>query len=199
MYTYQNHFMKKPTEQQFSEWAERIGRSDRRAFDDLFRSFYPALIRFAMRYLKDKTVSKDIVQEVFVSLWQTRKRIDPARSLKSYLYMMVRNRALNAIRDSSDVYVDHDLASNEQSDQIDDQQMETDSDESELGQMMKKWIDQLPGRQKEALKLSRFEGLDHDEIAYVMDVSPKTVNNHIVAALRSLRDEYEQYENHSNS
>ena len=191
--------MKKPTEQQFSEWAERIGRSDRRAFDDLFRSFYPVLIRFAMRYLKDKTVSKDIVQEVFVSLWQTRKRIDPARSLKSYLYMMVRNRALNAIRDRSDVYVDHDLASNEQSDQIDDQQMETDSDESELGQMMKKWIDQLPGRQKEALKLSRFEGLDHDEIAYVMDVSPKTVNNHIVAALKSLRELYQQYENHSKS
>jgi RNA polymerase sigma-70 factor (ECF subfamily) len=191
--------MKKPTEQKFSEWAEKIGRSDKRAFDDLFRSFYPVLIRFAMRYLKDKTVSKDIVQEVFISLWQTRKRIDPARSLKSYLYMMVRNRALNAIRDRSDVYIDHDLASNEQSDQIDDQQMETDSDESELGYMMKKWIDQLPGRQKEALKLSRFEGLDHDEIAYVMDVSPKTVNNHIVAALRSLRDEYEQYENHSNS
>ena len=190
--------MKKQTEQQFSEWAEKISRSDRRAFDDMFRSFYPVLVRFAMLYVSDKTASKDIVQDCFVSLWQTRHRIDAARSLKSYMYMIVRNRALNVIRDRSGIDVDHELATNYGAGQSADQELKADEDDdSTLEQLMNIWIDQLPGRQKEAFNLSRFEGLDHDEIAEVMNVSPKTVNNHIVAALRSLREKYEQYENHS--
>lgn len=189
--------MKKPTEQQFRKWAQKIRRSDRKAFDDLFRVVYPVLVRFAMRYISDKTASKDVVQECFVSLWQTRHRIDADRSLKSYLYMMVRNRALNVLRDSSGVQVDHELASSQQSDQPAGNSInEDEGDDSTLKRLMRCWIDQLPDRQKEAFSLSRFEGLDHDEIADVMDVSPKTVNNHIVAALRSLRDQYEKYEYH---
>lgn len=89
--------MKKQTEQQFSTWAEKINKSDQRAFDELFRSFYPILVRFVMRYVTNTTTSKDIVQGCFVTLWQTRQRLDASRSLKSYLYMMVRNRALNEI------------------------------------------------------------------------------------------------------
>jgi len=190
--------MKNQTEQQFSEWAEKISRSDRQAFDQVFRSFYPALVRFAMRYVTDKTASKDIVQDCFVSLWQTRHRIDASRSLKSYMYMSIRNRALNAIRDRSGVDVDHELASIHSKGQPADHDLnDNENDEPTLEQLMNTWIDQLPDRQKEAFNLSRFEGLDHDEIAGVMGVSPKTVNNHIVAALRSLRDKYEQYENHS--
>lgn len=189
--------MKKPTEQQFSKWAEKIRRSDRTSFDELFRAFYPLLVRFAMRYVADRTTSKDIVQECFVSLWQTRYRIDVDRSLKSYLYIMVRNRALNVLRDGSGVQVDHELASSQQSDQSSGNNTDEDEDDSPLKCLMSSWIDQLPDRQKEAFSLSRFEGLDHDEIADVMNVSPKTVNNHIVAALRSLRDQYEKYKNHS--
>jgi len=190
--------MKKYTEYQFSEWVEKISRSDRRAFDDMFRSFYPVLVRFAMRYVSDKTASKDIVQDCFVSLWQTRHRIDAARSLKNYMYMIVRNRALNVIRDRSGIDVDHELATNHGAELSADQDLKADDDDdSTLEMLMNTWIDQLPDRQKEAFNLSRFEGLDHDEIAEVMNVSPKTVNNHIVTALRSLRDKYEQYDNHS--
>ena len=112
--------------------------------------------------------------------------------------MMVRNRALNAVRDSSGVQVDHELASSQQSDQpVVNNVDEDEDDDSTLKRLMRSWIDQLPDRQKEAFMLSRFEGLDHDEIANVMDVSPKTVNNHIVAALRSLRERFGQYKNHS--
>lgn len=192
--------MKKLTEQQFNEWAKRVSRSDRQAFDELFRSFYPGMVHFAMRYLKDKTVSKDIVQDCFISLWQTRSWIDPSRSLKNYLLTMVRNKALNAIRDRSLLDVDHDLASDGSAGSVvmamDD---EDDNAGSSLEELLKSWINELPDRQKEALSLSRFKGFDHEEIAVVMNVSPKTVNNHIVAALRTLRDRYEQYENHSNN
>lgn len=190
--------MKKLTEEQFNEWAKRVSRSDRQAFDELFRSFYPALVHFAMRYLKDKTASKDIVQDCFISLWQTRSQIDPSRSLKNYLFTMVRNKALNAIRDRSSLDVDHDLATDGNAGSV-VIAMDGEDDGLSLEEIMKSWINELPNRQKEALSLSRFEGFDHEEIAAVMNVSPKTVNNHIVAALRSLRDRYDQYENHSNN
>lgn len=191
--------MKMPTQKQFTDWAQRISRSDQRAFDELFRAFYPFLVRFGVRYVHDVTASKDIVQECFVKLWQKRERIDASQSLKSYLYTMVRNRALNFLRDGSDVYVDHETAVfRQQNEESIDAVPDSEDEMKPLSEKFESWIDELPDRQKEAFKLSRFEGLDHDEISHVMEVSPKTVNNHIVAALRYLKDRYEAYQYEEN-
>ncbi|MFU8813547.1 MAG: sigma factor-like helix-turn-helix DNA-binding protein, partial [Balneolaceae bacterium] len=65
---------------------------------------------------------------------------------------------------------------------------DADTGEGLLNRKIDRCIQKLPERQRQAFELSRFDGLDHDEIAYVMDVSVKTVNNHIVLALRFLRD-----------
>ena len=153
-----------------------------------------------MRYLRDKTAAKDVVQECFISLWQTRARIDESRSLKSYLYKMVRNRSLNSLRDRASVEVNHDLVKISQQETADNSAeinpaSRAAEKESDLESIMSHWISNLPERQQEAFQLSRFEGLDHDEIAIVMNVSPKTVNNHIVAALSTLREKYEEYTN----
>jgi len=63
-----------------------------------------------------------------------------------------------------------------------------------LEERLRTWIADLPTRQREALVLSRFEGLSHDQIAEVMDISPRTVNNHIVRALKRLRDHVDDYD-----
>lgn len=185
--------MNNPSDQQFTLWAKQISRSNRKAFDELFRSSYPVLVRFAVRYTRDRTAACDVVQECFFTLWKRRERVDPEKSLKSFLYTMVRNRALNLIRDRSGVYVDHDVASGQSVEDSEHPEMAP-GDEDSLQQKFTNWIGDLPERQKEAFQLSRFEGLDHEEIAGVMDVSPKTVNNHIVAALRTLRECYDEYQ-----
>lgn len=182
--------MNLPSDGQFTLWGEKIRQSDQHAFDQLFRSFYPFLMRFAMRYTHDEAAAKDVVQDCFVKLWNTRRRINPERSLKSYLYTMVRNRALNVIRGQAGLEVSHQLASeNSVYEELEIQ----DNTQPGLHDFFKQWIGQLPDRQKEAFELSRFEGLDHEEISEVMDISPKTVNNHIVAALSFLK---ERYSNH---
>lgn len=182
--------MKLPSDQQFTLWAKKIRRSNRKAFDQLFRSFYPILVRFAMRYTRDSAAAKDVVQDSFIKLWQKRTLINPEQSLKNYLYTMVRNNALNLIRELSDVEVDHEMA-NSKSEAV---ELKTaDKPENRIDDFFSTWIDQLPKRQKEAFELSRFEGLDHEEIAEVMNLSTKTVNNHIVTALRFLRDRYLQH------
>lgn len=76
---------------------------------------------------------------------------------------------------------------------VDPEVYETDVQDDRLGPLIK-WIDNLPERQQEAFKLSRFEGLSHDEIADIMDVSPRTVNNHIVAALKSLQEKSSEFQ-----
>lgn len=143
-----------------------------------------------MRYTHDNAAAKDVVQDCFVKLWQRRDKINPQKSLKSFLYTMVRNRALNLVRDQSGTEVNHELASEGS---VAVPSAEVNNDDRNLERNMKQWISQLPERQKEAFELSRFEGLEHDEIAEVMNISPKTVNNHIVAALNTLREVYEQH------
>ncbi|MCC5941477.1 MAG: RNA polymerase sigma-70 factor [Balneolaceae bacterium] len=175
--------------------AKKILHSDLDAFDQLFRLMYPRLVRYAVRYLKDKQLACDVVQETFITLWKQRKQIDLKKSLKSFLYHMVKNRCLNFIRDHEKLIVNSDLMNNELTYTQPIQFSESHSDDNELGKKFRAWIDTLPERQKETFELSRFEGLDHREIADVLNISAKTVNNHIVAALQYLRNCYETHQN----
>ena len=176
---------------QIQQWAERIAASDNEAFDALFRATYKDYVLYAMRYTKQQSSANDIVQDVFVKLWQKRTSIDPEKSLLSYLYQMVRNRALNDIRDNARVDTGLELHTLTTDPQQDDSEADGEFD---LGNKMKKWIKLLPQRQQEAFELSRTEGLDHEEIANIMGVAVRTVNNHIMGALKQLRKHYEAYQ-----
>ncbi len=189
--------MNQPNDQQIETWAREIRKSDRKAFDSLFRAMYPGLVRFAASYTREKSSAADIVQDTFVILWQKREQIDSNRSLRAFLYQIVRNRSLNYLRDHANETLSSDW------DDLGRQPSHNPSENPEdsstvLSARFREWISNLPERQQEAFKLSRFEGLDHHEIADVMNISAKTVNNHIVAALSKLKDEYNQYQNQSN-
>lgn len=177
--------------EQMRIWSEEIRQSSREAFDGLFRHLYPRLVYFAMRFTKKKAEACDIVQDAFVILWQKKDRIDPNQSLKAYLFKIVRNRSINWLNEQYNQM-------ESLNDTIVDTLSEPEENENEhsfenLQSYFTKWINDLPERQKEAFELSRFEGLNHDEIADVMNLSPKTVNNHIVAALQSIRKQYDDY------
>ncbi len=176
-------------EQQFSEWARRMRNSDESAFKELFDATFENYVRYAWRFTRNKESAMDIVQEGFIKLWNYRDKLDPSQSLKTYIYRMIKHKALNHLRDrrQDDVpLADLELVA-DSGPEFEEQT------ESALGSSMKKWIKGLPERQREAFKLSRFEGLTHEEIAEVMEVSPRTVNNHIVAALNTLQEQYQRY------
>ena len=185
-------------QKKIAQWAQRIKASDEAAFSRLFHLLHPRLVKFSWRYTQNKTSAKDIVQESFVKLWKKRSAIDPKQSLQSYLYQIVRNRSLNYLRDNNtdDVAI-NDLPDNAL--QSTDYVPSMVSTDNKLGATMLRLIDELPGRQREAIRLSRFEGLDHDEIAYVMDISPRTVNNHIVQALKTLKKQWSEYQKNNNT
>ncbi len=187
---------KKPNpadETRMSDWTIRLRASDHRAFEEVFQTFYDPLLGYALYLLKDRSIALDVVQEAFMKLWERRDTLNPNKSMKSLLYMIVRNLSLNHHRDTTSREA-------KLKDAGDDIAMHKPSapDDAFAGSALKdqldKWIESLPERQREALVLSRFQGLNHQEVAAVMDVSPRTVNNHLVRALKFIHGKIKGYE-----
>ncbi len=182
--------MEQQSSEYFSDLLHRISRSDKRAFDELFRSLYPTMVLFACRYVHDKSTASDVVQDSFIKIWQKRNSLKDINYVKSYIYRTVRNLSLNYLRDTANTETGLETETLNVH-YLKNQQHATESpDESDHDQKMQNllsWIQKLPDRQREAFELSRFEGLDHQEIAEVMQVSARTVNNHIVDALKNLQ------------
>ncbi len=76
-----------------------VQKGDRKAFKDLFESFYPSLCLFANKYLNDQEASQDIAQDAFLYLWNKNADFDSKNSAQSYLYRYVRDKSLNYLRD----------------------------------------------------------------------------------------------------
>lgn len=124
-----------------------------------------------------------------MKVWQNRKDLSRNQSIKTYLFRTVRNVSLNYIRDTSRVA--YGLETNTLVDEENLSHAESGQQEQMI--LVKQWIDTLPDRQKEILKLSRFEELSHEEIATVLEISKRTVNNHIVSAMKKLKKYHDEY------
>lgn len=185
--------MESATEQKLKQWARGISVSNQEAFGEFFHSLYPQMVKFAWRYTGAKSTAHDVAQESFIKLWEVRERVDPNRSLRAYLYQIVRNRALNHIRDKKEHTPIEDTDADKM--KVESRALSNITEDKNYDEKMAKLIANLPQRQREAMELSRFEGLEHDEVAEVMQISPRTVNNHIVAALKTLRKEWNHFKN----
>ena len=177
------------------ELCRRLKASDAKAFEQLFRLMREGLVRYVRSIIANDTIAHDLVQDVFVYLWGLREGLDPSRSLKAYLYSMARNRAFRFMRDERTHAEKHAILKQ----QMAAQTLEADTPDAGfeadvLTQRLHVWIGELPGRQREALLLSRFHALSHREVAAVMDVSPRTVNNHIMRALEQLQERIQAFE-----
>ena len=174
----------RPAEDAFATWARRLAGGDRAALGEVFDATYPALVATARRYTDDAAVAEDAVQDAFVTLWERRSALDPDRSLRALLTVSVRNRLFNHARDDGRRREIHaglpDAAAPETPDAL--------AEAALLGERVRAWIGELPPRRREAFWLSRADGLSYAEIADVTGTSVRTVENHVGAALRYLRD-----------
>jgi RNA polymerase sigma-70 factor (ECF subfamily) len=183
--------MRSISEDQFRSWSHGLQNSDDKLFAELFDAAYDALFRYTMYIVHDRSAAADIIQDLFLKLWQIRTDIDPERSLRALMYQMARNFALNHERQkkrhaSEEVDADHPSV---RFDILADEKLDADV----LQVKIRGWIDMMPTRRREAFILSRYTGLSHDEIATLMNLAPKTVNNHIVLALQHLRAQLQDF------
>lgn len=177
------------------ELCRRLKASDREAFEKLFRQLREGLVRYVQSIVGHDMVAHDLVQDVFVYLWGLRETLDPSQPIKAYLYRMARNRTYRFLRDERAHAEKHAWMKQQASDSAPHAEDLADQyDADVLAQRLRAWIGELPERQREALLLSRFHALSHREIADVMDVSPRTVNNHIMRALEYLQARIQTFE-----
>ena len=181
---------KTTTEDPYDAWCRGLRASDRAAFEALFRAVYADLFRYAQSLTADAAVAEDVVQEALLRLWIRRAALDPARSLRALLYVTVRNLALDQQRNSAKRQT---LLKT-----MDNRQRPPTPGETTGARILEarilSWIEELPARRREAFRLSRFDGLSYAEIADVMGLSIKTVDNHIWLALQHLRERLGQFE-----
>lgn len=172
--------------------AASIQALDEEGFVALYTAHYPELLRYAQSLLGDDTRAQDAVQEAFLRLWRRKHAVDPARSVRALLYAAVRNLVFNQQRDAR--LHERLLRTMKQPSRLPDPADLTGT--LLVGEKIAAWVGELPDRRREAFELSRYHGLRHEEIAAIMGVAPKTVENHIVLALKYLRDKLNTFDPH---
>lgn len=166
-------------------FKEKLNDSDKKSFALLVDKYHHQLCLYALHLTNDRDESKDIVQNVFLRLWQQRHRLENVTNIKSFLYSAVYNGFLNYLRDRKNL-LDIEKVQISEIDSI----AHSDSEDLINRQLkvVKKQIEKLPPKCKRVFLLSKQEGLTNIEIADFMGISEKTVENHISKAFRRLRD-----------
>jgi RNA polymerase sigma-70 factor (ECF subfamily) len=167
--------------------VNRLRNKDKRAFELVYREYYPALVSYAFRFLDSRENAEEIVQDTFIKFWEKCAQLSANSSVKSYLYRAVHNSCLNHLKHEKvkDAYRQYVIQ------YLEDRQDATSIENADSNQLevILKAIDNLPPRCSEIFKLSRLEGLKYQEIADHLSISVKTVEVQMSKALKILRAE----------
>ncbi|MEX0983369.1 MAG: RNA polymerase sigma-70 factor [Bacteroidales bacterium] len=178
-------------EQEFDDKTllKRIQSGDEVAFEMLFNRYWESLFAAAMHRLQSKDLSEDVLQELFVDLWEKRDDLKIRTNIQGYLFTALKNRVLNKIKTESvrekyeqmviEFYELNELAT------------EHTFTLKILREELEKETEKLPDRCREVFELSRTHQLSHKEIGKKLNISTKTVENHIRLALKKLRPKLE--------
>lgn len=168
-----------------------IREGNERIFEETFRKYYQSLCNYANSILKEMDEAEEVVQNLFMSIWEKRNDLEINISLKSYLYRAVHNHCLNRIkhlkvREEYQQYAVnfYDASYESVSQTVMKNELETKIEEA---------IRKLPEQCRLIFRMSRFEELKYHEIAEQLELSPKTVENQIGKALKILRVELAEY------
>lgn len=166
---------------------------DEQAFQALFRKYYSAMCHFANQFLNDSEMAEEIVQDMFVKIWEKRAVLNIETSVKHYFFRSVRNHCLNQIQHEKikKQYASKVLEAASQEISADEYFLEVD-----LIKRIEQSIESLPPKRREIFRLSREQGMKYKEIAEKLDISVKTVEAQMGLALKYLREELKDFSNH---
>ncbi|HHU97101.1 MAG: RNA polymerase sigma-70 factor [Bacteroidota bacterium] len=163
----------------------KVKQSDKEAFVAVYERYHKVLYVVSYRYLKEEGRAKDVVQDVFTTLWEKRESIQVNTRLKSYLYTMVRNRILNLIKREKRMVL---------SDWEDERETLADMDNLQPAIEDNHWqkslyeaIDKLPKQKRLVCLLKVKEGLSNKEVAKKLNITEHTVKKHYTQSLARLR------------
>lgn len=168
----------------------KMKKGDRESFNQIFRHYYKPLLQFCVRFVADTDQSAEIVQDLFVKLWTNREKLTFNSSFESYMLRSVRNSAITFINKerahaetNERIYSDESYA-NDPSETLHSNNLEA---------SYQKVLATMPEKRREVFLASRFDGLKYAEIAEKFGLSQKTVEAHMSAAIKQLREGLKDY------
>lgn len=167
-----------------NEWVRRINLGDPKAFEEMYKCYYPQLFHFLKRYLNEDELIEDTIQQVFFRVWKKRDKVEARGTLKSYLYTAVRNQALKQIqKDRKTNYNNEQLHENSVANV---KNPENTIELKELNEAYMEAVEKLPEKRRHIFLMHRQDQLTYKEIAAILNVSVKTVETQISRSLKYL-------------
>jgi len=160
------------------------------AFKTLFDTYYSSLCNYALQFLNDREHAEEVVQDLFVKIWEKRKVLTIETSLKNYLFRSVRNQCLNLLQ--------HEKIKKLHAEKLKDALLSEDAPgdyfiSQEMILKIEEGVSSLPEKRREIFRLSREEGMKYREIAEKLGISIKTVEIQMGLALKSLREKFKSF------
>ena len=155
------------------------------AFEKIYYVYSPRLFSSLLRLVKSDAAAQEIIQDVFLKVWENRKNIDPDKSFRSYLYTIAENKAYDFFRKvarDKKLYETLIVVATEQYEHI-----ETEYFHKEDSRILEMAIRTLPTQRQLVFRLSKLEDMSYDEISNRLGISVSTISDHIVKANKSIR------------
>lgn len=169
---------------------KRLKSDQEEALQLLFDLYADDIYSIAYSVLKDTLESEDIVQDVFIRLWNVRLQLDENGNIWSFMYVVAKRLSLNKLRDlqakvrDCAVLIETDLVQ---------ESCDIHTHLQEILDLEYEVLEKLPDQQKKVYILSRMEGLTHKEIARRLNIAPNTVKNHIIQALKTFKKQFHKF------
>ena len=173
---------------------QQIRNGQYEAMELFFKRYYQPLCRFGMSYETNSCLVEEKVADIFIQLWTNRNILDKIKNPKSYIYVIVKNN-LKTARKSEPFYqqIDENNAINSMVSLSREQEI-IENEQKEINtNLIREILGVIPKKSRQAFELSRIDGLKYKEIAEILNVTPKTVENHIALALKYISRALESY------
>lgn len=164
----------------------KIQQGDQDAFIALYNRYHVALYNYILHFVKIPDIAEDIVQDVFLKAWEIKERINPAMSFTAYLYTISRNKVFKLMKKTT---------ADEALRQQIMRQLRQNTEEPELQLLWQQYeqtlfqaIKQLPPQRQRVFRLCREEGKSYEEAAMELGISRNTVKEHMVLAVKGLKE-----------
>lgn len=168
-----------------------LKKGNHEAFDALYGKYAEGLYAFITSILKSPADAEEIVQNVFVKIWERRNAIEEKFSFKSYLFTIAYRDVISHIRKQNLLASIH--TGNSEDIMVNDDHAELEIEFFNIEKIYQDILENLPEKRKEIFRLSREKGLSNKEIAAHLNISVKTVENQMTAALRTFREKLSRY------
>ncbi|MDH6304811.1 RNA polymerase sigma-70 factor (ECF subfamily) [Parabacteroides sp. PF5-5] len=168
-------------------------------FREMYLSYFPKLVHFSKAHILSQIDAENIVQDVFVYLWENKEVLNSVKNLNAFLFTMVKNRCIDYLRSKTQAsgrkYSITDVQEKEFELKLYALQRfdENSFSHEEIESIISNALETLPPRCREIFILSRMEGLKHKDIAQRLNISTNTIEGHISTALKKLREVLKEY------